>query len=282
MGRLLVCLAGLALSTNFAAGLQEESAEQLLRDLKLAVIDKQWTQALDLASKARSLYPKSPRIGEVIYYQAKATVETGRREEGLTIYGELLDEPRGAADVLLEQARLSIIDLTVTLFNEGRNPSTDRLMRSLSSQNKTLRQYAALRLAAIDDRTLARRALPVLNEILETERDEELHNRAILALMRIDPKLAEERQKKNPSRRDEANLMLHVEIRGDNADDDVSVTVPLSLAKAVLAAIPRDALRELEKEGIHAGNLIEELMKLKKQDIIEVRTGDSHVKIWID
>ncbi|MEE8587455.1 MAG: hypothetical protein V3T83_21670 [Acidobacteriota bacterium] len=273
---LLLVLGGHALA-------QQPSAENLLREIKLALFDSRWDQALDSARRLQSRFPDSPLAGQALFYEAQALESKGSQAEALRKYDRFADRSRTAGSLLVQQAQLSIINLAVELYRQGDKSWIGRARKALSSRDQALRYYAALRMSAVPDKGEARRAVPVLREILGNEQDADLRNRALLALLRIDPKLAEEQSRRGSSGRGRARpgQRLNLEIVAEG-EATISLSFPLSMARWLIDAIPRDALRELEREGIDARNLIEELQRAGGHNIVEVRSKDALFRIWID
>lgn len=276
-------LAFLLLAQGGLAQAQQPSADDLLREIKLALFDSQWEKALDSARRLQASFPDSPLSAQALYYEAQALENQGEPAEAIRKYDSFVDHPRGAGSLLVQQAQLSIINLAVDRYRQGDKSWIGRVRRALSSRDQALRYYAGLRLSAVPDKGEARRAVPVLREILAKEKDAELRDRAILALLRIDPKLAEEQNRRNSSGRRQASSgqTLNLEIVAEG-EATVSMSFPLSMARWLVDAIPADALRELEDEGIDARNLIEELQKAGGRNIVEVRSKDALFRIWID
>ncbi len=262
---------------------QQPSAQKLMRDIKLALFDSRWDEALQSARRLQSRFPDSPLAGQALYYEAKALESKGSLAEAVRKYDRFADQPRDAGSLLLQQARLSIINLAVELYRQGDKSWIRRTRQALSSRDQALRYYAALRLSAVPDKSESGRAVPVLREILGNEPDADLRDRAILALMRIDPKLAEGQNRRGGSARRRAGVgqRLNLEIVAEG-EATVSLSFPLSMARWLVDSIPRDALRELEEEGIDARNLIDELQRAGGQNIVEVRSKDALFRIWID
>ena len=262
---------------------QQPSAENLLREIKLALFDSRWDQALESARRLQSRFPDSPLAGQALFYEAQALENKGSQAEALRKYDRFVDRPQTAGSLLVQQAQLSIINLAVELYRQGDKSWIGRTRQALSSRDQALRYYAALRLSAVADKGEARRAVPVLREILGNEQEADLRNRAILALLRIDPKLAGEQNRRGSSGKGRAGAgqRLNLEIVAEG-EATVSLSFPLSMARWMIDAIPRDALRELEREGIDARNLIEELQRAGGLNIVEVRSKDALFRIWID
>ena len=153
-------------------------------------------------------------------------------------------------------------------------------MRYLDGRDKALRYFSALKISYISDKGVCGKAVPVLKEILRSEEDEELRNRASIALLRCDPKLAQDPDLNavRSSRRG-PNRSIRVVVIEEGVEV-AKLNLPLSLARAISQLIPDEARRELRREGIDPENLVEELMRMR--DILEVKTQDGLLRIWIE
>lgn len=285
MRRLCILAAMAAVLMLLPAGRVEAlqpSPEDLLREVKLALFDSQWQKALDSARRLQADFPDSSLAAQALYYEAQALENQGAQAEAIRKYDRFTDRPGSAGSLLVQQAQLSIINLAVELYRQGDKSWIGRVREALSSREQALRYYAALRLSAVPDKGEARRAVPVLREILAKEQDADLRDRAILALLRIDPKLAEEQSRQGGSgrRSSPSGQTLNLEIIAEG-EATVSMSFPLSMARWLVDAIPADALDELKQEGIDPRNLIEELQKAGGRNIVEVRSKDALFRIWI-
>lgn len=254
----------------------QSNADQLLLEIKVALFDQHWQEALGKARRLQSEFPNDRRKSQAIYYEADALQGLERRSESLQRFEAAMQA--GLNDTLQEQARLSIIDLAVELWQQGDKTYIGRVLDELGKDNRRTRYYAALRLSYVNDRSVARRAVPVLREILEDEDEEDLRNRATLALLRIDPRLS---PSNGGSSAGTKGSRLRIKIEADG-EEVVSLSLPLSLARALFQAIPREAKEEMERNGIaDADKLLEELMA-SKTNVLEFRSRDGYFRIWIE
>ncbi|HSR66770.1 MAG TPA: hypothetical protein VLU25_02420 [Acidobacteriota bacterium] len=277
MDKVLSLLLTAALVCALAASAAAQSdADQLLLEIKVALFDQNWEEALGKARRLQRDFPDDRRKAHAIYYEADALQGLERRAESLRRFEAA--RQAGLNDTLEEQARLSIIDLAVELWQQGDTDYIGRALDELGKDNRRTRYYAALRLSYVDDKSVASRAVPVLREILEKEADEDLRNRATLALLRIDPRLS---PSNSGSSAGTQGRRLRIKIEADG-EEVVSLSLPLSLARALFQAIPRDAKDELERNGIgDAEKLLEELLE-SKTNVLEFRSSDRYFRIWIE
>jgi len=64
-----------------------------------------------------------------------------------------------------------------------------------------------------------------------------------------------------------------LEVRVESDHEDVSVNLPLSAVAAILG--------HAEGGSLHAADVIGVLRTVSRTDLVEVRNGDEHVKVWI-
>jgi hypothetical protein len=168
---------------------------------------------------------------------------------------------------------------------------------ALQDPSKTVRYYAALQLGGLG-KDLGKPAVPVLKDILVSEKDDDLVERAKLALLRLEPSaLTEERPPLEPRpsasprslvapRASPAARATWIRVRVYEKGEkrpQVSINMPLGLAELVFKSLPDDAVRELKQKGYDAENFWQRLMKLGPTEILTVEQEDGgRVQIWLE
>jgi proline dehydrogenase len=166
----------------------------------------------------------------------------------------------------------------MSLYEKGRKSYLREVKARLHRPDDQIRYYAAYKLSFLKDKREAEEAVPVLKEILEEERDQELRDKAKIALLRIDPDAFEEYEEESQERR---GRMLKFRIINRRTKDELfKFNVPWALADLALANIPEEARDDLRKEGYNLDRITREL--IDKGEIIEIKTRDVIIKIWID
>ncbi|HSR52215.1 MAG TPA: hypothetical protein VLV83_15420 [Acidobacteriota bacterium] len=261
---------------EFTTPAAQANAEELLAEIKLALFDRKWREARDNARRLQDRFPNDRRFAQAVYYEAEALKGLERREDALKRYEAALESRGdGLNSTLREEANLSVIDLAVELWQQGERAYIGRVLQSLGDANPRVRYFSALRLSYVDDKDLARRSVPVLNEIRDRE-EGEIRDRAYLALLRIDPRLV-----RSDRGEDSGKGLLRITMEADG-EEMLSLSFPLSLARALLHAIPREAKEELRRNGIeNADQLLEELMNSRAK-VLEFRSSEGHFRIWIE
>ena len=187
---LTVCLAlVLALGTAAAAraGTQAATDESLFREAKLLVFDKSWEAALDRIEELLDRFPASPLAGQALFYKGECLgALRGREREALRAYKAYI-RLEDAKPSLVEESEGSIVDLAFDLYQGGDAQALREIESRLGHPNKVVRYYAAYKLSLVPDKKQAVKAAPVLSQIVETEKDPELLDRARIALLRVSP-----------------------------------------------------------------------------------------------
>jgi len=92
----------------------------------------------------------------------------------------------------VEEARIASLDLAFALYKSGQTSFAQILTDSLNDPSRVIRYYAAFKLSYLDDKKIARKAVPVLKKLMAEEKDQELVDRAKIALLRISPESFQE------------------------------------------------------------------------------------------
>ncbi len=271
---LTVCLLVLSAGPSSVAG-----PENLLSEAQLAMFDGRWEQALERIRRLRTLEPPAAVLTSSYFYEGKALEKLERLEEALRAYDQyLVRSDRDSA--LAGEAKASVIRLSVALYRNGRKGSIDRAVEALSDRDRELAFLAALQISRLSDEKLRQQAVSVLQRELAESEDPEVRNQASLALLRIDPRLldtASTKAKSTPRSAQGKNLRLV--LRGKDGGE-LRLNLPLSLARLLLSSLPESARQDLRREGIEPENLVQELSKAG--EILEVRTSEGLIRIWID
>ena len=160
----------------------------------------------------------------------------------------------------------------------GRKATCKKWWGVLGHENKVVSYYAAFKLSYLADPKNASLALPVLQTILDREKDEELRDRARIAIMRIDPD-----RLKGMDRQDKgvAGKMLKIRVfEKDKSGEKFSLNIPLALADLALKALGAEEKRALQKEGYNLDNILNQLVV--KGMKIDINDEDSVIQIWVE
>jgi hypothetical protein len=150
----------------------------------------------------------------------------------------------------------------------------------LSSSNRAVRYYAAIQLSFVEDRRAKQRALPVLKEILKESRDDELRDRAKLAVLRIDPDAYEEYGEQNE---DSRVRVMYIRIYKRGADQPVlKLNIPWALADLAFSAISEEDKASLRRKGYDLDRILRQLADMQGE-VLEINdeSGGVTFRIWI-
>lgn len=276
----LLALALVALLAPAAVWPQADSEK--LRTAKALFFDRDYTQARQ-AWQAIRMAGHGVDAQTALYWIARCSESLGEGERALREYGEYLAD-RPADRTLAEEARTSRVALAVNLARAGRPGHLGVARDALSDPSKTVRYFAALQLASLGP-DAGRPAVPVLKEILAHEKDEDLIERAKLALLRVDPKaLAQAAPSPAPrgAVRQASWIRVRIYPKGD-ARASVSINLPVALAELVFKSLPDETRAELRKKGYDAGNFWERLKRTGPTDILTIEGDEGErVQVWIE
>lgn len=258
--------------------LSAQNADDFLQEAKVLMFDKKWTDALTLLEKILDDYPDTEWYSQAVFYKAKCLEEQkGREEESVRHYREYI-RYEDANPNLIEDAEMSIILLSLKLYQQGRRSFVREIESRLDSRSRSVRYYAALQLSFVEDKRIAEAAIPVLEEILEEEGDEGLRDRARLALLRIDPDALTGYEE---TRDEPEEKLINFQVINQRTNSvTFSLSIPWALADLAFSAIPSEEKNLLRKEGYDLDRIVDQLMRIKGS-VIEFRQGDHLVKIWI-
>jgi len=278
MRRVLAVLA-LALALQPAAAFAQGDSERL-RNAKALFFDQKYDKAREewLAVRAAG---RGPEAQAALYWIARCSESLGERERALAEYGEYLDN-HPADPTLAQEAKTGRIGLAVKLAQTGHPGHLSIAREGLSDPDKVVRYFAALRLASLGPEQ-GRPAVPVLKEIVAREADQDLVERAKLALVRLDRNALVEPKAPPPGNARHAGwIRVRVYEKGSSRPS-LALNVPIALAELVFKSLPEDAKDELRRKGYDSANFWERIKKTGPTDILTVEGDDGgRVQVWIE
>jgi outer membrane protein assembly factor BamD (BamD/ComL family) len=265
------------------SGAQTQAEEKLLQEAKILLFDEQWAEAQVKLDELLREYPTSRLTPQAIFYRAKCLgKQQDRQQSALKAYEDYLFTPE-KNESLVEEAETSIIDLAYDLYSqEGDRDYLDKIEERLFSPSSKVRYYAALKLSLVRDKRIAARAIPVLKQIIERERDADFKDRARIALLRISPDSLKEVEDREEPRRAKM-LKIWVSVRGMD-EPAFKLSIPWALADLALSAIPEKDKAALRQEGYDLDKIVNDLIRMKGK-IIEIESKETParmIKIWIE
>ena len=247
------------------------TAKALFFDRKYTEARKAWQDILTSATGSQA--------DQAAYWIARSSENLGESERALKEYAEFLAR-KPPDQALAEEARTSRIGLAAKLYKTGNRQHLPLVEAALSDAGKTVRYFAALQLAGLGSE-VGKKAVPVLTRILDEEKDEDLRERAKLALLKLDPQALSRLAPRAVSSGGRL-VRLRIQERG-KAEPTVSLSLPLILAEMLFKSLPDDAKRDLKREGYDADNFFERLKKLPPTEILTIEGDDGdRIQIWIE
>ena len=262
----------------FRAYSWDQRDEELFQEAKIMIFDKEWQSAQEKLEELIEDFPDSPLYSQALFYLGR-TLENqrGKEKEAIDIFEKYVLR-KDSSEILVQEAEISIINLSFTLYERGRKSFLNEIKTRLYRPDRVIRYYAAVKLSYLKDKKEAKKAIPVLEEILEEEKDQELKDKAKIALLRIDPDAFKDFEEERYERK-----ITMLKIRATDKwtkKITFNLNIPWALADLALANIPEEAKRQLRQEGYDLDRILREL--IERERIIEIETKDSVLKIWIE
>jgi len=258
--------------------------ERELSDVKLLIFDRKWKEAETKIMDILRKYPESESFSDILFYLGQCIQEQGgREEEAINTFKRYLKKREGAK--FAEEAEIAIIDLSSELYKKGKKNYIDNIKSGLESKNRVIRYYSAFKLSYFKEGEKFL-AVPVLMEILKEEKDEELKERAKIALLRIDPYLL-----KGIKDEESKIRMLRIAIfKRSTGKQELSIKIPVELANLAIQAISKPDYRikgdvKIDGKRVESGTLAEifqKFLNMKKAELLEIYDEDEIIKIWIE
>ena len=272
----ILILSLLVVSASAPSWAQAGSGDKdLLEKAKLELFDRHWDNALKKLDQLINDFPDSPHYPQALFYKGKCLQEQKKTVPALAAYTRYLEISGNQS--LKEEATIAIIDLNFDLYKRGEKQYVKKIIDFLKSSNLTVRYYAAVRLSYAGDKKIAEAAVPILKKIVAKERDEELVDRAKLALMRINPDLLKTVAKTRPI---EARMLsIHI-YHKKLKKETFSISIPFVLAKLALDSIPDKDKKELAQEGYDVDRLLRTLTETP--ELLRIESEDAIIKIWVE
>lgn len=278
-----VALAGLVvLAVLLPAAGQSRPEDRLFQEAKVLLFDEKWEPALEKLEAVLAADPSGPLAAQALFYKAKCLSRLGGREpEAVAVFKDYLASGDRNPN-LTEEAEVTLIDLSYELYARGNRSYLREIERRLDGPSRVSRYYAAFKLSYAKDKAVAAKSLPVLRSILASEQDQEIRDRAKIALMRVDPRALAGAQARADSPADSAPRLLRLEIT-EGGKKKINVSLPWALADLAIQAIPEREKQILRQKGYDLARIMRDLERTKSS-IIEISEdeGRTLIKIWID
>lgn len=258
-----------------------------VKTAKALFFDGKYAQAREAWEAVRA--GRGPEARTAPYWIARCSEKLGETERALGEYSAYV-AARPVDRALVEEARTSRVALAARLYKAGNRAHAALLTEALADPSRTVRYYAALQAAGLDD-AMARPAIPVLREIVKTEKDKDLVERAKLALLRVDPAALRDLNadytpspvgSPRPAGSRAGWIKVRITEKGATSPK-VSVTMPFALAELVFKSLPDDALRDMKSKGIDADNFWRKLRDMGPTEVIDIEGDEGErIRIWIE
>ena len=257
---------------------QAQPDEKLFQEAKILIFDKEWKDAQEKLEDLLKKYPDSSWYSQAVFYRAKCLKEQrGKKLEALKAFRDYIKR-RDRSKSLAEDSELSIIDLAYELYKDGKRSYLAEIEKRLSSSNRVVRYFAAIKLSQVKEKKVSSRAVPVLKEIIKKEKDDELRDRAKIALLRVDPGVLKDLEEERPVRKAK---LLKIRVWKDG-ELTLKINIPWALADLALGSIEEEEKASLKKEGYDLDTIMKTLAEVGEIIYIENKEEGTIIKIWIE
>jgi hypothetical protein len=265
-----------------AAALAQADAERL-RAAKELFFDRNYAEARE-AWQSVAASGRGADAQAALYWVARCSESLGESERALGEYAAYL-AARPSDRTLVEEAKTSRVALAVKLAKSGKNQHLGIARDALGEPSSVVRYFAALQMASLGPEA-GKPAIPVLKEILAREKDQDLVERAKLALFRLDrsalPQAGADPPRANGKARTAGWVRVRIYEKGV-ARPKVAINVPVALADLVFKSLPDDAIADLKREGYDARTFWEALKKTGPAEILTIDGEDGErIQVWIE
>ncbi len=257
--------------------------EKAFQEIKILIFDQEWDKALARLDGFLERFPRSSLLPQAAYYRGKCLEEIGDRErEALAAYRDFLRRPDQSRS-LVEDAEVSIVDLSMSLLDRGDESAWDDLEVRLTHPTRSVRQYAALRISTLKDKAKAELAVPILVLMAEKEANSDLRDRAKIALLRVAPDRlsSDSAVSAAPPRSRKARTLRFEVVEKGSRKVSFSLSLPWTLADLALAAISEEDKKALRGQGYDVPRLMRELQSSDGK-IIEIEAEGTYIRLWIE
>lgn len=266
-------------SSALLAYTQTQPDERLFQEAKIFIFDEEWKEAQERLEELIENYPESWLYSQAFFYRAKCLSEQkGKEVKALKAYQDYLGL-RYKNKSLAEESEISIMQLAYKLYEKGQKSYLEEIEARVYSAEKVIKYFAAIKLSFVEDKKIASKGIPVLKQIIRRERDDELRDRAKIALLRIDPNALKDFEEEEY---EERLIILKVRVyTKEEKEPTFSLNIPWALADLALSALSEEDKGNLREEGYDLDKIIEKLIR-NKGEILRIVTKNKIFKIWIE
>lgn len=249
--------------------------KELMEKAKLELFDRKWESALNALEDIIIRFPDSPHYPQALFYKGKCLVEQKKVKQALDAYNRYIEISQNES--LREEAYIAAANLNFDLYQKGENRYVKKVIALLENEISNVRYYAAFKLSYAKDKEVAEEAVPILKKIVRRESDDELVDRAKVALMRIDPGYLKDVSKKKGPETRMFNLRV---IDKKTKKVKFTLSIPFVLAKLAMDALPKEGKEALEEKDVDIDRILDALIKVPK--LMRFEEENVIVEIWLE
>nr|WP_320132833.1 tetratricopeptide repeat protein [uncultured Holophaga sp.] len=241
--------------------------ELLFREARTLRHQQRWFEAAALYRRFLVDHPGSPLAPRARFWLAATLEQDQRWDEAARAYSDFLDR-HGSHPTLAREATLNRIRCWG--IRQGQSPeATQGLLRSLQDPRTEIQVAAALQLAKTGDR----RAIPALQAGLRLP---DYADAATLQLIALGARPA-------PTSGPTQGRFLVMRIHEKDSQEDVTIRLSLSLARALGNYLSNAQLQQLKNRGWDLDRILSEARELPKgSPLLTVEDGESRISVVVE
>jgi len=270
--------------------------EDLFRQVKIDLYDKNWTAVLHGCEALLKRYPDSPLRAQAAFHRAGALSHLpGRGEEAAEAFRDFVEDHEDQP-LLVEQAWSSIFSLAC----DGRGRTSPQcaatLQEGLAHPSAYVSTLAAIRAGDVTDERVRRRALVTLKRALDTQSDGDIRNEILIAILKIDPRQVPPPRAPAPPAAPMVTAagavpatpsLIRMTIYNKAAKRyDLKIDLPVSFAQMLINSLDegeRTTLKdEAKKQGVDVDDIFKAIEKSGHGRLLEVDAPDARYEVWIE
>jgi hypothetical protein len=291
-----VAIAGL-IGTGAAAAAPAApiTESDLVRQIKVDVFDESWPAVLKGCEDLLARFPDSTSAPQASFYRARALARTpGREADAGAAFREFVARYPGEK-LLGEQAWTSIFALACDGHRRQGAGCATTLSEGLANPSPYVSTLAAIRASDTRDDGLRRRALVSLKKALATQREPDIRNEILLAILKIDPREVPPPPPPvppaggPPSASPAAHPPSLIRVTIFNKEEgryDLKINLPVAFAQMLINSLSDEQKAQIRQEagrrGMNFDDIFEAIRSSGAGRLIDVDTPETRIEVWVE
>lgn len=288
---------GLLLALGLALAGAAATEDELFRQVKVDVFDRNWPAVLRGCEEILKRHPAGPSAAQAAFYRARALTRLpGREAEGLAAFRQFVG---GFPEqkVMVEEAWAAIFSTACDPRAASKADCSAALREGLVNPSPYISTLAAIRAGDTGDEALRPRALATLKKAYSAQAEPEIRNEILIAILKIDPKQVPQTEPPRPPSRPapapgkpsaakSPSLIRMTVYNKLEKRFNLKVNLPVAFARMLIEAVDEEDRKEMQREakekGIDLDDIFQAIEKAGTGKLLEADSEESHIEIWIE